>query len=401
MEEIVNKKRLLTLTTSYPRFKGDHAGSFIHAFINKFINNFDCTILAPDYFDSKNSKIENHKVVYFSYFYPRYLQRLCYGYGIVDNIRRNPLTILQIPIFLFSFFLSALKLGKNSDIIHSHWLFPSGLIGAFIKKIYNIPHIITIHSGGFYFLTKFPFSSCIIRLIYNNSDYIVCVSSELKNELVKRTGNDKKISIIPMGVEIGKGRINNIISKNERSIRKRFIIFYIGRLVKIKGVEYLIKAISKLNEIELIIAGDGYELNKLILLSKKLGVNTKFVGYVSGKKKKQLYESCDVVVVPSIQDKSGRTEGMPLVILEAFSYCKPVIASNVGGIKDVINNGVNGFLVEPASELELREKIIELQLDNKYRYILGNKARETAEFYKLGRCITQYKKIYDKILISC
>ena len=387
------KKKLLLLTTSYPRFKGDHAGHFVYTFAKKISSYFECKILAPSYKGAKNYKEDGIEVIHFSYFYPKRLQILCYGDGITDNIRKNFLLIFQIPFFILSFFLKAAKLCKESHIIHSHWIFPSGLIGAVINKIYRIKHIITVHSGGLYLLTKFPFSSSIIRFIYKNCEQIICVSNDLKKELIARVGSDKKISIIPMGVEINKPEVNKIRAKSKFRIAGKFVVLYIGRLVKIKGVKHLIHALSKIENVILYVAGDGGKRKTLKKLSERLGVDSYFLGYVSGNMKEEIFASSDVVVVPSIKTKSGRTEGVPLVILEALSYGKPVIGSDIGGIRDIIKNGTNGYLVEPRNISMLKNKIEDLQRNKKLYQFLATNAKKSANNYVLGNCVSKYVNI--------
>ena len=392
------KKKLLLFTTSYPRFKGDHAGIFVYAFVKNISSYFDCTILIPSYKGAKDYIEDGIKIAHFSYFLPARLQILCYGDGIINNIRRNKFAALQIPLFLLSFFFKALKLCKECHIIHSHWIFPSGFIGAILSKIYNIKHITTIHSGGLYLLARFPFSSSIIRFIYNNCEQVICVSKDLKKELVRHIGNSKKIAVIPMGVEIYKSTANNVKIQSKIKKQGKFMVLYMGRLIKIKGVEYLIHALSRMKNVVLYIAGDGRRRKALMKLSDRLGVNSNFLGYVSGNVKKQIYDASDVIVVPSIRGKNGRTEGVPLVILEAFSYGKPVIGSDTGGIRDAVRDGINGYLVEPKNISNLRNRIKNLQKNKKlYQFLAGN-AEKSAEYFSLENCLYKYMKIYSKMI---
>jgi glycosyltransferase involved in cell wall biosynthesis len=395
----MSRKKILFLTTSYPRFKGDHSGDFIRTFCERISETFDCFVIAPDDFKVKSKKNNKIQLLNFTYFYPRSLQTLCYRDGIVDNIRSNYFNVLLVPFFIISLYFKSLKQADKVNIIHSHWIFPCGLVGAILSKKLKKKHIITIHSGGLFFLSRLPFRVFIIKFIYKYSDHIVCVSEKLRKELLSYTMNDINISVLPMGVELSDIESSNFtIEKSD--INRPFRILFMGRLIKIKGVEILIRAVSLMNNVALYIAGDGNLKNELKELAKQLMVSVRFPGFISGNQKTDILKLCDVVVVPSIELKKGRSEGMPIVILEAFKHSKPVIGSNTGGIQDVIKHNVNGLIFESRNSTMLANQLKELQSDSNLLKLLGQEARKTAEYFDVEKCAHQYNDIYDKVFTT-
>ena len=392
----MDKKNILVLTTSFPRFKGDHSGIFVKSICESICNNNNCTVIAP-----QNGKIINpynamYKVINFRYFIPKCLQTLCYGDGIIDNIKNNYLNIVLVPFFLASFYLTALKYRKSINIIHSHWIFPSGLIGAILSRKYNIKHIITVHSGGLFLLTRLPLGTFILKFIYQHSDQVVCVSQELKRKIVDFLENSDKIIVLPTGIDLNDDHQNKDNIKNY-SDKKSLKVLFIGRLIKIKGIEYLIKAVSQINNVTLYIAGDGKRQNRLKKLASQLNVKAEFLGFVSGDKKREVFEMIDIVVVPSIVLGGGRSEGVPVVILESFKFGKPVIGSNIGGIPDVLEDGINGFLFEPCNILMLKNKLEYIQNNLKLRRAMSNNAKKSAKKYELMKCVRKYEKLFNDI----
>ncbi|MCX7999169.1 MAG: glycosyltransferase family 4 protein, partial [Leptospiraceae bacterium] len=132
---------------------------------------------------------------------------------------------------------------------------------------------------------------------------------------------------------------------------------FAGTVTPRKGVEYLIKAgeILKDEKILFLIVGnlnlDKEYAKRVIEYAKKKNVNAKFTGFIPYEDLKALYSACDIFVLPSLE------EGFGVVLTEALASGKPLIGSNVGGIPMQIRDGWNGFLVEPANEKQLAEKI--------------------------------------------
>ncbi|MDD4955818.1 MAG: glycosyltransferase, partial [Candidatus Omnitrophica bacterium] len=155
------------------------------------------------------------------------------------------------------------------------------------------------------------------------------------------------------------------------------IVFFVGRLVAYKGVDYLINAMKNINA-TLLIVGDGPEKGKLKKLAAKTGVDKKvfFIGKVTDKELSAYYHLCDIFVLPSVNDK----EEFGLVQLEAHACGKPVVSTALPtGVSFVNLDGISGLVVEPESPQELAKAINKLLEDEELRCRLGRQAKARVE----------------------
>ena len=353
----MGNKNVLVTATTLPRYKNDTQPSFVKDLSRElYKNGLDVHVLVPHYYGLKfNEEFEDLHIHRFIYFLPERLQRVAYG-GLIPNIKKNKFLILQLP-FLFLFqLIGIIKVVKKYKInlIHSHWLFPQGLSGAITKKIFNIKHVLTIHGSDLFTFLKIPFGKFLIKFIIKNTDYVTCVNNEIKNKL-KTLIDINKISVITMGV-------NTKDFKNKFKFNNR--ILFLGRLADKKGVKYLLEAAKILEnkDIKFLIAGDGplrKELEEFVNINK-LQDKIQFLGYIPGKKKINLIKSCGIFIIPSIATKYGDREGLPVSLLEAMAASKPIITTNVGGIKDIIKNNYNGILIKEKNPKEIVNAINKL-----------------------------------------
>jgi colanic acid/amylovoran biosynthesis glycosyltransferase len=120
-------------------------------------------------------------------------------------------------------------------------------------------------------------------------------------------------------------------------------ILFIDRLTEVKGVDVLVRAMLRIGSARLVVAGDGDQRRALEALARKLSIDAVFLGQVDASERDQLLAQSKVVVVPSRVLQSGRTEGTPVVCLEAMAAGRPVIAARVGGLAEIIVDGHNGL----------------------------------------------------------
>jgi len=247
---------------------------------------------------------------------------------------------------------------------------PSGLIGAFIQKFYKKKNYVTAHAAALYLLERIAFGKLFARCIFTNSTRIFVVSNFGKDLLFSLLSNvdqddfDKKVKVIPMGAYLDNFKHRKGKKKLEE---KKFNILFLGRLVEKKGLKYAIKSIKELNndEILLHICGDGPLKVELENLVKELEMEKKilFYGRISEQEKINFFTSADVLLVPSIETDEGDKEGLPVVILEALAAGLPIIATDVGGIKDGVINNFTGKLIEQKNSSEISENIVLLKND--------------------------------------
>jgi len=169
-----------------------------------------------------------------------------------------------------------------------------------------------------------------------------------------------------MGVDIE--RFWNAQNDNYKQISGAPFVLYIGRLINLKGLNYLIEAFTIISRrvpgVQLIIGGEGPEEERLKQQVEHLGLSESvhFVGFIESQDLSRYYHEAAVFVLPSIQAEQaeGQTEGLGVVLLEAMACGTPVVGSNVGGIPDIIQDGWNGYLVQERSPAQLAERIVAL-----------------------------------------
>lgn len=301
----------------------------------------------------------------------------------------------------------------NADIIHIHFDIPPGpLAGLIYAKKKKVPLVVTYHGdwidsyGGY--VRKIGVrihNKFFVDKLLSLADIIISPSKVYidKSEYLKKYS--KKVFVIPNGVELKK--FSNSYTKNEcRRIlglpyNKKLILF-LGNLSPYKGPDVLLKAlptvIKRLPDVELIVAGKGVMLNQLKELSKTLGIESKvhFLGFIEESRKAIVYNASDLFVLPSIMN----TESFGIVNLEAMACGIPIVASNIGGIPDVVKDDICGLLVEPNDPDALSISIIKILSDTELQERLGKEGRKQAELFSWEKIAKEttilYHKLYDK-----
>ncbi len=209
---------------------------------------------------------------------------------------------------------------------------------------------------------------------------VVCVSEFVRQDLMARDFSPEQLVTVPNGIDM----------PPDMPISDDNFILFVGRLVGTKGIKYLLKAMRNIDS-KLIICGGGPDKEKLERLTGKLGLKdkVKFSGRVSEEEKYKLFSSCSLFVLPSIYESFG------IAAAEAMSYGKPIVASNVGGLPEVVNGG--GLLANPKDPSDLAKQITNLLNDPEKRKLLGIKAKELASGYTWDRSAEQMEKVYEEI----
>jgi glycosyltransferase involved in cell wall biosynthesis len=298
---------------------------------------------------------------------------------------------------IFTAFSRVSKLKKilkevNPDIIHVRSRVPAWLV-YFANKSLNIKIVSTVHgfnSVGYY------------SSIMQKSDAVICVSNSIKEYIQKHYNTaENKITVIPRGIDLELFNSNNISNdfintfKKENNLENKFIISSVGRVTQLKDYETFIKAISIIkkeipNVVALIVGGvrsDKQEyLNSLKKSIKELNLIDNVIFTGSQSKIAEIYSLSNVVV-----SSSKKPESFGRAVAESIAMNTPVIATNHGGVKDIIIENENGFFFEVGSSDELANKILKsknLEFDG-YNYISDNFSLENM----LDRTLEVYKRI--------
>ncbi len=343
------------LSTSFPRFEGDFAGNFVLHYAQELTNlGIKLEVVAPD--DPVSRPLpEKFDTVRFPYFYPRAWQKLAYGSGIITQPRL--LVWFQLPFLLINFFFAALRSARKTQIIHAFWS-ASGIIALMVRLIKPRPVVITLW-GSDKLIARVPILSKIILSVLNTADAIICEDISLKSYLISRGFNPEKTFLIRNGVNLNLFKPQDSLeAKNSLGLNvDHKIILSVGSLNRTKNHSLLIDAFSKLSESNptwnLYIIGEGEEKQNLDKQIRQKGLAQKIflLGFKEHNSLSQWLNAADIFVLSSL------SEGTPNALLEAMGCGLPVIASNVGGIPELIQDNIEGLLFESNSKEELAEKL--------------------------------------------
>jgi glycosyltransferase involved in cell wall biosynthesis len=240
------------------------------------------------------------------------------------------------------------------DLIHSHFL-ELGYTGVILKRIFNKPLIVTAHGGDVYNLPfKNKWHKTIAKNVLNEANRVITVSQSNIEKLLLLGVSPKKLHVIPNGYDDSLFKPSSTIEARKKlglPLKKK-ILLSVGNLVEVKGQSYLIAAFElvakKRNDVFLVIVGAGVLRRTLYKKARSLGLEKKvfFAGYRKHETIPLWMNASDVFVLPSLN------EGFPTVIPESLACGKPVVASMVGGISEILNKEV-GVLVKPENVTSL------------------------------------------------
>lgn len=388
-----DKPTLLVLTSSFPRSPDDETCGYIRDFARSLAIEFNVIVLAPsdrragEWPSDAFTLIRSRSVLPFL---PDPFQA---GDDLNDLTRKGWLAGFAGMLSVLSFSARALLLALRADAICSNWLVPSGLAGAFISRVLRKRHVVVEHSGALHFLARTRGGRTIARLIVRASDRIITVSEDLKRKLIELCpAAATSVEAIPMGINVSPSR-ERIAAESSLNCIVPSTILFIGRLTEIKGLAVLLKAIDGLDGVRLIVAGDGETRDEHERFARQLSLNARFIGRIGASEREHLLSLCDVVVIPSIVLPNGRSEGTPVVCLEAMAAGRAVIASRIGGLAEVIHDGENGLLFEQNDDRMLREKLALVLSDETLRQKIAENARRSAAAYDWARIGSRYAAV--------
>lgn len=289
----------------------------------------------------------------------------------------------------YSFILPAIVSGKklvrdkNIDVIHAHFGLAYGLIGLILKRICSVPLVLTLHGGGFNFEGKRRLLRGLVKKVLDNSDGIIAVSDSMKEKAEKLTKKEIKV-------------IHNSVSTSDfKDLGKEYVLA-VGRLVKLKNFDALVRAASdpRLKTTNFKLVGSGPEEENLRNLIEKLGLsNFELLGSLPHKEAVKVFSKCSIFCL------SSKSEGLPLVVLEAMACEKPIIGTFVGGIPELVENGKNGFLFDVDDEKKLADLIYQLETHEKLRISFGkNSKKKILEDFNWDKNLKKIKQAYSEAI---
>jgi len=303
--------------------------------------------------------------------------------------RQNECSLHEMATYLPTGFLKGRELLRSHeyDIIHAHFIVPTGIIASALSALYNIPFILTPHGTdvpGYNpdrFLSAHRTILPLWRRIVQSASAITSPSAYLANLIAQHEPN-VNIRVIPNGVDTTR-------FDPSRTKKKRMLIT--SRLFKRKGIQHFLTALQEVEaDWPVVITGDGPYRSELEKQAKSIDHDIEFVGWVSLDRLETLLETSAVYVFPSCH------ENCPIALLEAMASGNAIIAANEGGTAEVINGA--GVTVDPQTPISFADKIDQLIESEEYQQKLRNSAMNRARTtYDWEKVVDTFQELLNRV----
>ena len=337
-------KKILVLTTTYPRWENDTEPAFVENLCNELSSDFDVHVLTPFAPNSLKKENKGRVSIHRFWYFPRCFPLLAYDGGIMPKLSSNKWMYIQVPFLFLTMFISSffLMASNRYSVIHAHWVLPQGLIALLVGKIFKSKVIVTSHGADLYSL-KGKLLSKLKVFVFDSADRAIVVSNAMKEFCNEELNVNKNIEIASMGIDC-----KNLFKSTEE-FNKRSGFVFVGRLVEKKGVDVLLNAFSKFLEVypseKLKIVGDGTQMDDLKHQADVLNIgrSVEFMGAVTAKEVSEILNQSKFSVMPSLIAEGGDQEGLGLVAAESLACGCITVVSDLPAINDVHNDPLLHF----------------------------------------------------------
>jgi len=366
--------RILHVVTAFPRTPDDVIVPWLVELLKRLrAAGHDVEVFTSSYRGAPDQVFAGIPVHRFRYFLRRW-ESLTHEETAPDRMKRSLLYRLMPACFVLAGMVAIWRLCRRAryDVIHVHWPLPLALFGWAAQRARPARLVTTFYGVELRWVKgTLPFLKGFLAWAARRSDRVVAISNYTAGEL--RELADVPIEVIPYTASLPEVNASSAARDGAGPV------LFVGRLVERKGVAHLIEAIARLGPTgpQLEIVGEGPERPALEALAHRLGVaqQVMFRGKVAPHELQASYARAAVCVLPSVLDARGDTEGLGVVLLEAMNHGTPVIASRVGGIPDIVEDGVSGLLVPPGDADALAAALRRVGDDPALAHRLGESGR--------------------------
>ena len=425
-------KKVLVIGSVYPRFHEDAEVPWLRTSVAHLKKaGLEIQVLAPAYKGLKSHEIDGVKVNRFRYA-PASWEFLTHEEGAPSKMANKPwLQLLAVP-YIISGFFKCVKICRKfrPDVIHAHWPFPHAYIALGAAKLFKIPLVLNFHGAELLLIRKKKWVKPFLKFAIGQAQAVFANSSFTVQKI--KALRDVDVEWSPYGTTLEGGSLPLASAANAASatpssgdtpqrpvpheVKGKFKILFVGRHIERKGICYLIEAAKYLprDQFEIRIVGVGDLTEQLKeqanatcrperssegAESKDLPAEIIFTGKLSPEALANEYRSANVFTLPAIVDSKGDTEGLGVVLIEAMELGLPIVASNVGGIPDVVIDGVSGILVPEKDPVALADAYKRLAADPEFlKQLLEGAQKRIAECFTWDGIIQRQVAVYNRLL---
>jgi glycosyltransferase involved in cell wall biosynthesis len=376
--------RVLMITSSYPKFPGDVTAPFIESIAHGVAaRGHAVDVLLPHHPQFRRAAGE--PVRFFTYRYAPREDWSLWGYAqsMHSDVRVRRRVYLLAPLVALALreTLGTRLLAERYDVVHAHWVIPNAALVADMVRSHGTPFVVSLHGSDVFVAERQRLVGGIARATLAAAGAVTACSDDLRRRALLLGAPAARTRTIPYGVDVH--AFSPETPRDE--IRARlgvaadaFLIVAVGRLVEKKGFGDLIEAAARTGGVRVVIAGDGDLRSTLAAQARALHAPVTLAGALDRATVAQALAAADAVVVPSVVDRAGNVDGLPNVLLEGLAAGRPVVATRVAGIPDVVTDDVNGLLVPEQDPAALAAALRRLVREPETCERLGREARRAA-----------------------
>lgn len=382
------------VTTAFPRWPEDGQGAFVYgaarALVRAGVSVHVVAMHSPGC--QTHDVMEGVEVTRPRYWWPESAEALRRGGagGLPTTWREYPAVRFQIAPFGMAHTLATTRVARSCDIVHAQWTLSAACALAG-RAYHRRPIIVTVQGSDIFQVPRHPLGARLTRRVLTGCRHVTALSGALARAVQQLGVAPSQISIVPNGVDT-----TRFVPPEDG--RRDDTVLYVGSLIERKGLRHLLAALpetmARHPALRLAIIGEGPEEPRLRTLAHSLGItdSVDFMGTQTQAAVRDQMQRARVLVLPSTE------EGLGVVLLEALACGTPVVASDVGGIPDVVTPDV-GRLVPPASPTHIAGALAELLEDAQAWERASRQARRRAvEHYDWVRVAARFLTIYEEVL---
>ena len=436
--------KVLVIGSVYPRFQEDAEVPWLRTSIAHLKKaGVEIQVLAPAYKGLKSHDIDGTHVNRFRYA-PANWEILTHEEGAPSKMASKPwLQLLAIP-YIINGFIQCLRICRKwkPDVIHAHWPFPHAYIALGAAKLFRIPLILNFHGAELLLIRKKKWVKPLLKFAIGQAQAIFANSSFTAGKI--KALRNVNVEWSPYGTTLETRDYNctrresqDPVTITPHAVNGKFKILFVGRHIERKGITYLIEAAKYLpaDKFEIRIVGVGDLTEQLKKQAEELDERRKtkdergssassptlchpeqnvveskdpanfepaniiFTGKLSPEDLANEYRTANVFTLPAIVDSKGDTEGLGVVLIEAMELGLPIVASNVGGIPDVVIDGESGILVPEKDPDALADAFKRLAADPSLtERLLAGARKRISECFTWGGIIERQIAVYNKVI---
>lgn len=349
---------------------------------------------------------KGHEIHFITYKQPVRLEYLSH------NIFFHEVTVPKYPLFHYQPYELALSsklvdMVKKYDIdlLHVHYAIPHAYAGYMAKQMLkeegiNLPMVTTLHGTDITLVGSHPFYKPAVTFSMNKSDVITSVSESLKVDILRLFDVKKEVHVVPNFIDIERHRrksLNTECHRNRMANEEERIITHISNLRPVKRLTDVIEVFDRVQKqipAKLIVIGEGPDKLKAEELCAKKGIESKVIFLGNSLEINEILSFSDLFILPSEKESFG------LAALEAMASGVPVVSSNAGGLPEVIQEGVSGYLSDVGDIESMTKNAIRILENTEVLATFKRNAMRLAENFSIDKVVPIYESLYHKCIES-